>query len=137
MSRADEAGARAAATFFVTELYPYTVATHDTRPWLAMSHSLCSYCASIVDSVTAEEGSGTVTTPGTITVIETRVEEASPLTFGVKLEITVDHDVQRSQEGKAVQAFPAQHLRLGTIVVRQGDRWLVRGVEVFSSEDVR
>ncbi len=53
MSRADEVGARAAARYFMTDLYAYTEMSQDTTEWRAMSHRECVFCASILKDMEA------------------------------------------------------------------------------------
>lgn len=136
MARDDETGAVAAATYFLTELYPYTVTSQDTTGWLAMSHALCVYCSSVAESVNAEASRGEHTTPGAITIARQTVEEASPLEFGVKLEILTGADTHWSQGGRVGNPLPPHRVSLGIVVVWHVDRWVIRGVDVFSSEAV-
>jgi hypothetical protein len=135
MSRDDEAGAIAAATYFLTQLYPYTVSSHDTAAWRQMSHPSCSYCSGIVAAIANEEQAGTYTRAGEISVAKTSAQRASLSTYGIRIEFTDDHDTQWGRSGELIRQFPAQRLKLGVVVVRQDDSWVVRGVEVFSSLD--
>ena len=136
MARDDETGAIAAATYFLTELYPYTVTSQDTTGWLAMSHDLCVYCASVADSVNSEASRGERTKPGAIKVTRQTVEEANPLSFGVKLDILTGADTHWSRGDQAGDSLPPHRVSLGIVIVWQVDRWIVRGVDVFSSEAV-
>ena len=134
MSRDDEVGAVAAAEYFLGELYPYTVSSQNTLAWRAMSHELCTYCSSIAISVEHEAQVGAMTSPGAVTVINKTVEEANPLEYGARFELTVRRDVQRSAGGDVVSESPRQHVQLGIVLVWRVDHWLVRGVDIFSSE---
>lgn len=131
MSRDDETGAIAAATYFLTDLYTYTVTSHDTSGWIGMSHSLCVYCKTVSSAVSAEANEGATTTPGVISVVATRSEAFSALAFGAKLDVHIDRTVKRSQSGEVVGERPASEATMAAVVVRQGNHWLIRGVDVL------
>lgn len=134
MERADEAGAVATVTYFLTELYPYTVSSQDTDSWLALSHDLCVYCNSVAKSVRDEADSGLRTIPGVVEILSQSTEEANPLEFGVRLDISTGTDLRWSSTGAFIGKIPPHRVSLGVVVVWHIDRWIVRAVDVFSSE---
>jgi len=137
MSRDDEVGAVAAATYFLTELYTYTLTSQDTTAWLAMSHAECLYCKSVVSTVDAERAAEVITTPGSLAVTSNSAEASNPLVYGVKLDISVGRAVQRSRLGVVLGDVQPEEVTMGAVVVWQVDRWIVRGVDVLAAEESR
>jgi hypothetical protein len=131
MSHDDEAGAVAAATYFLTDLYEYTVISHDTSTWLGMSHSLCTYCESISSSVKTEADEGSATTPGRISVVATRSEAFSALAFGASLDIHIGPTIKLSMNGEVIGERSEANATMAAVMVWQDDQWLVRGVDVL------
>jgi hypothetical protein len=131
MSSADEAGAIAAATYFLTDLYSYTITSHDTSNWLEMSHPLCIYCKSITSAVEAERAEGSATTPGAISVVAVHHELLSAASAGVKLDVRVGPAVKRSATGQLLGEAAQGSATMAAVLVWQSGRWLVRGVDVL------
>lgn len=134
MARADEAGAVAAVTYFLTDLYRYTVTSQDTSAWLAMSHDECVYCRSTADAIVAERESNVVTTPGDLMVIDTRVDSPASLVFGVQLDVEIGPSVQHARSGEALAGIQGGQATMAAIVMWHSNRWLVRGVDVMNLE---
>ena len=134
MSRDDEAGAVAAATYFLTELYTYTLTSQDTTAWLAMSHEECIYCGGVATAVEAERAASVVTVPGILVVRGATAETLNSLTLGVQVEVSVGKATQWSHAGEQIRELPAEAATMGAIVVWHQDRWIVRGVDVLATE---
>jgi len=127
MSRDDEAGAVAAATYFLT-LYSYTQSTQDTSAWVDVSHPDCRFCASVVEDVTDQRAKGRVTRAAPIEVHSASTEEISPLAFSVTLEVTTGPDDVYGADGELMERTTNARGRTTVWVVRQGAVWVVRGV---------
>ena len=52
MARADEAGALAAAQYFMGDLYWYMYATGDSTEWAALADDGCIFCSNVLSDVT-------------------------------------------------------------------------------------
>lgn len=131
MSRDDEAGAVAAATYFLTELYPYTVTQQETSELQAVSHPDCKFCATTVHGVQSEISAGRVTHPGQTTVLSASAHELNPLAFEIQLEIAQAADTVWSTNGTQVGSNQRRELVLAVFVLWQGDHWILRGVDVL------
>lgn len=131
MSRDDETGAIAAVTYFMTDLYTYTVVSQDTAPWGQMSHSLCNYCSGITTAVEAQRDAQVTTQPGQIVVTGVTSDSLSPLSYSVKLNLSLGRDLELSRTGAVLDDRPPKTVTMGTVAVWQVDRWLIRGVDVL------
>ena len=130
MTRDDETGAVAAANFFLTALYPYAVRSQDTTSWDSYSGQICTFCASLKESILAEKGAEQFTVPGRILVTKQRVTELDAVRFQVDFEVSQSADVTYSVTGDVLGGRPARTLDLTFLVVRNPGQWLIGGVDV-------
>lgn len=133
MSRDDETGAVAAAEYFLTDLYEYTLAAQEVAAWEAMSHPDCIYCSAVVDSVEQEMAHERVTIPGDSRATLVRTERLNPLAFGVMLDVDAEADRLRSQSGTLLDTGEPFRDEYEVVVVRQGSDWKIRGVDFASA----
>lgn len=130
MSRDDEAGAIAAATYFLTELYPYTVSSQDTVAWVAMSHPDCNFCASAENTIAELQSSGERAVIAPIRATLASWEELDPARFGVFLSVETGPDETWTDDDRLVGVGGVVTGEASIAVVRQGDAWIIRGVEL-------
>jgi hypothetical protein len=130
MSRDDEAGAVAAATYFMTELYPYTISSLDTAPWQSMSHSECLFCRSVKSDVETLRSAGRIPIVAPIGIESTSIKMLNPLAFSVVLEITTGPDETFTANGTRLEKTTQVSGSATVIVVHQAGAWLTRGVDL-------
>lgn len=136
MSRDDETGAAAAGTFFITQLYPYTVSSQDTVSWDKFSAQICSFCKSLKSSVEAEKASNQQTRPGAMSIKSQKLGIIDPLRYRIDLEVSQEADVTYSSEGLVVGGRPPRTIGLAILVVRNPGQWLIGGIQVLTVNGV-
>lgn len=134
MARDDEVGAMAAAEYFLTRLYPYTVSSQDTGPWREMSHADCVFCTSTLETVASLQADGGSIEVAPIRAMRPSQQRLSPLAHAVFLAIETGSDVTRDRTGAISKTSTSGSGSASIVVVRQHDRWLIRGVELKKSE---
>lgn len=130
MARDDETGAIAAATYFLTELYPYTEMSQDTTHWVAMSHPDCIFCKSVLADIAAQRDANRVAVIAPIRVQDRTLAILGPAMFSVKFEIRTGPDEDFSATGVSLGRTTADGGTANVIVVRQGTIWRTRGVDL-------
>ena len=131
MSEVSPAGAEAAARYFLS-LYSYAFETGDLSEWRALSHPECIFCAGVTDSVTEQRTSGEVTVGGALVTYEATVTEVTPSEFyGVDIAGSQEPWEYRDATGALLdeEKLLTEHQYI-VVVVREGDAWLVREVQV-------
>lgn len=136
MTRDDEAGAVAAVTFFLTELYPYTVSTQDTAAWDSYSAQICKYCVSLKDSVLAERAAGQSTRPGHVSITSRKLTVIDPLRYRFDVELQQGADVTYTAGGAVVGGRAQRTIGLALLVVRNPGQWLIGGMEILTVDGV-
>ncbi|NTW42456.1 MAG: hypothetical protein HGA44_21710 [Cellulomonadaceae bacterium] len=109
-------GARDVAQYFL-QLFPYVIETGDTSEWDRLSHPECLYCADV--SRYARDSSSLTSAPEVSLTFES-VEELDP---GVLFMVSLRY-VEAFDDGTTK---PFSGL---VSVVRQGEQWLIRGVQL-------
>lgn len=137
MSRDDEAGAIAAATYFLTELYQYSVTTQNAAPLAGISHPDCRFCASVETAIAAERTAGQVTHPGESAVISATAVQINPLTYDVALSLDQAADVLWSADGRLISTNSPRSVELAVVVIWRGNGWVLRGVDALSIDGVK
>ncbi len=137
MARDDEAGAIAAAVYFLTELYPYSVTTQNAAPLASMSHPECQFCTSVETAIAAEKSAGQVTHPGASTVLGAAALPVNPLTYDVTLTIDQAADVLWSADGTRISSNSSRSVEFAVIVIWHGDSWMLRGVDALSIDGIK
>jgi hypothetical protein len=130
MSRDDEVGAVAAAEYFLTELYPYTVTSQDAAEWSTMSDADCVFCASTLGRVEDLRNVQAFTLLAPIRVASRSLEVVGPAAFGVFLDIETGPDQTFSGTGELLRTDAAASGRAQIALSRQNERWVVLGVEL-------
>ena len=127
MARDDEVGAVAAAVYFMTELYTYTVNAADTEPWLAMSGPDCSFCSNIADSVTRMHSAGEWAEVAPMVANSPRFEESEPGHYTVAFAFTTGTDLVFSPDGTVKSSTAPVSAQAAFRVLREGDGWVIDG----------
>ncbi|MBN9373956.1 MAG: hypothetical protein J0I40_00905 [Cellulomonas sp.] len=130
MSRADEAGAIAAASYYMTDLYVYTEMSQDTTRWRAMSHRDCVFCASILKDIAALQSEGQFTIVAPIRVSRISAQALSPAVFSVTIDMTTGPDEDFTKGGGSLGRTTEDSGTATVIVIRQGTEWITRGVDL-------
>ncbi|HEY0118178.1 MAG TPA: DUF6318 family protein [Cellulomonas sp.] len=130
MSREDEAGAVAAAKYFL-ELYTYTESTQDTGPWIAMSHPSCIYCVSVRDDVAAQLNARQVTLSAPMTVTSLTAQELNPLAYSISVRVRKQPEELWTSEGALIARGSDVGGGLRLVLVRHPGKWLVRELSTF------
>jgi len=129
-------GAIAVATYFM-ELYGYTYATGDLEPWNGLSHPDCEFCASTREGVTDLLGAGELRDGGAVTIADPSAREISPGEL-YSVDVAMNEAPARvvSVSGKAVTDWAsASRYQTNVLVLRDGDRWWIRGVDASPVAD--
>ena len=130
MARDDQAGAVAAATYFLIELYPYTIASQDTVPWIAMSHQDCKFCASAVRTATGLHDSDLIVLVAPLRASHISFETVSPVAFSVFFDVETGPDRTYTMDGALTEETSIASGKASVAVVRQGLKWIVLGVDL-------
>lgn len=116
-------GALAVGQYFL-ELFPYVHSTGDTTTWRALSHPDCLFCADVADDAEHPPEGG----------FDDASVEIEPLD-GVELEPGSSYSLTYTMRFVS-ESDPAGEVDAVTmIVIREDDRWLVRGVDVVPADD--
>ena len=131
MGEVSEAGAEAVARYFL-DLYAYVYATGDLEAWRELSHPECIFCTSVMEGVAAQQSAGERTVGGALVVTTAQTVAVTPGSF-------YSVDIQGGQEpweylDSAGELLDSQldflSHRYFIVVIREGDAWLVRAVQV-------
>jgi hypothetical protein len=126
MEREDAEGAAAAAEYFI-ELYPYVMATGDTKEFEAMSHRACGFCDDALKQASriAESNYMYVGGGSALSVVETYVRDDVTGIFPLDVEISQNPSQITDRDGKEVYSADAKvsesRVEMG---VRKG-QWVV------------
>ena len=133
MSRDDETGAVAAATYFL-DLYTYTESTQDTGPWKAMSHADCSFCNSVLDEVETRRAAGQVVYPAKMNAHSAEPTMLNPLMYSIAIDLSTGPDQVLRADGTVVDPGKLEHGVMTTIVTYRYSSWVVREVNLDPDE---
>lgn len=108
MERGDEAGAIAAAEYFM-ELSEYAFLTGDLTTWNAISTTDCGYCRNVDDAVRDAYASGGYYTGGALELQNGRISGVEPDigVYAVVLDYEAEPAVLHADDGVAVEDVPA------------------------------
>ncbi|MGC0142293.1 DUF6318 family protein [Pseudactinotalea sp. Z1732] len=125
-----QAGAEAAAVYFV-ELFSYIHATGDFEAWDELTTEDCNFCDGVRLSVAELYASGgyEITNPPVIREVNSRVWESTPGDYLVDSVIEVAASETYDARGDSMDAFPAETVRVLTVVKYDGARWFVVGAD--------
>ena len=130
MSTPSADGAAAAATYFMTALYPYAYATGDTAEWESMSAPECRLCSGFRDKVAEMVTSGETIDSGSITVdyafgTEIRADEW----YSAELQINQGEATRRDATGTVVSTSPGGRFRVA-VAMTWADTWIIDAVDI-------
>lgn len=132
METNDEAGAVAAAQYFLSDLYDYMYRSGDTTEWAALAADDCSFCNSVLSDVESMTTAGQVDTGSVVEVIGSR---GAAISEGESYSVWVTASQGRSERRDANGTLVSEDAG-GTydlfLAVWWLDGWVVRGVDVLS-----
>jgi len=130
MDTVNVSGAVATAKYFL-ELFPYALNTGDINDWDALSHPDCQFCSGLSAEVKRQaavlqhqEGLATSIATATGTEVDPGIW------FTVELDMTQGKSRIVDAAGAVLQEGPQQRSRVTMIVIRESNRWLVRGAQI-------
>ncbi|MGN8247230.1 DUF6318 family protein [Cellulomonas soli] len=109
-------GALAVGQYFL-ELFPYVHATGDTTAWRSMSHPDCLFCADVAQDAESPPEGGFEDASVRVEVIQ-----------GVELTPSASYSLTYSMQFESESG--SEDDTVAMLVVREADRWLVRGVDI-------
>ncbi|CAN5307731.1 hypothetical protein BH11ACT1_BH11ACT1_30370 [soil metagenome] len=123
-------GAIATATYFL-QLFPYALNTGDSSGWDALSHPDCRFCSGLSDEV-KRQAALLEHQEGLATSISSAsgVEVDPGVWFTIDLDITQGKSRVVDSTGSVLLEGPEQRSHVTMIVIRDNDRWLVRGAQI-------
>ena len=131
-----ELGAKAAAVWFLRDLYRYVLETNDTTEWERLSTDDCEFCAGKVELASQYEVDGReFRQDGNAQVAVTRVEVLNPLSYAVLVEFDQPTISEFARDGQWLEDFPAESTQILVILHREGADWLIRAGEPFDAEE--
>lgn len=134
MATPDEAGAAAAAEYFV-QLYDYSFASGDLAPWNALSGETCDFCRAIASDVAAIDQSANATILEPTTIVSSRVWMIEPAKwFGADLLVHESPSSQIDSEGDPVAVDDGGDFRLA-LALSWADGWTVDEVDVLDPDE--
>jgi predicted DCC family thiol-disulfide oxidoreductase YuxK len=124
-------GAAAAATYFL-QLFPYVLNTGDLTDWTALKDGECKFCSGVADDVNRliQLGQHQI---GTDIAVEsaTGVEIRPGASFSVDIVFAQAPWAIVDSIGAVVDsAADTTRFHALIVVLRDGDRWLIRGVQI-------
>jgi len=133
-----ELGAKAAAVWFLRDLYRYVLETNDTAEWERLSTDDCEFCANKVDQAAEVEDSGyAFRQDGAARVAVERVEELNPLSYAVLVRIDQLPVQTFSRDGVWQSEYVPDAAQFRLILHREGPDWLMySGAEFDADADV-
>jgi hypothetical protein len=102
MERDDAKGAAAAAEYFI-ELYPYVMATGDTKEFEAMSHRACGFCDDALEQAKRIEEGGWAYTGGGSTLSLVEAYKRDELTGVYPLDVEISQESSQISESGGAQ----------------------------------
>lgn len=129
MDRTDEAGAAAAAEYFLS-LYSYVMQTGDLAEWDAMSWETCGFCSGVRESALEIAASGDTYRGGEISVTDIRVLPIDEEIGGYPVDVAVLQEPSRrlSSSGAVVQESPGEGGSVRVDTLFTSDRWAILAV---------
>jgi hypothetical protein len=126
MERDDAKGAAAAAEYFI-ELYPYVMATGDTKEFEAMSHRACGFCDDALEQAKRIKERNYMYSGGDskLSVTETYVRDEVTGIFPLDVEISQKSSLISDREGKEVHASNAKDSKSRIEMGIRDGQWVV------------
>lgn len=131
-----ELGAKAAAVWFLRDLYRYVLETNDTAEWERLSTADCEFCAGKVDMAAEYEADGReFRQDGDAQAAVTRVEVLNPLSYAVLVDFDQPAISEYARGGQWLEEYPGESSQILVILHREGPDWLLRAGEPFGVEE--
>jgi hypothetical protein len=129
LASTDEAGAAAAAQYFVS-LYAYTLRTGDVSLWEQMSHTECGFCAGIREDSLAAAARGEQYEGGEITLTNITVLERDDLIGGYPIDARYSQAPERllTPTGEVASTTEANSGNVRIDTFRSVDGWKILAV---------
>ncbi len=128
-----ELGAKAAAVWFVRDLYRYVLETNDTTEWERLSTEDCEFCAGKVEMAREVLWSTAASSDRTVMfgLRDSRRGTQSPFIRGLGRTRSADDQRVRSG-GQWAEDFPPESAQMLVILHREGPDWRLRAGEPFA-----
>lgn len=121
-----ELGAKAAAVWFLRDLYRYVLETNDTAEWERLSTADCEFCANKIDQAAEVDKSGyAFRQNGPADIVVERVEELNPLSYAVLVRIEQLPVQTFSRDGVWQSEYSPDPAQFRLILHREGPEWLM------------
>lgn len=126
MKRKDAEGAAAAAEYFI-ELYPYVMATGDTKEFEAMSHRACGFCSDALEQAESIQARHETWTGGEIQSTLLEMYERDAVTGIFPLDLEVEQAAANIADSEGVTVFEGEDERSTYRVEagRRGSAWVI------------
>jgi len=133
-----ELGAKAAAVWFLRDLYRYVLETNDTTEWERLSTDDCVYCAGKTEEARKAVADGYVyRQDGDVRASVTHVEEINPLMYGVIVEVASPTVQVYGSDGVWNSEYSTEPAQMLLILHREGPDWRLGEGQWFDlNEDV-
>lgn len=118
-----EDGARAAAVWFVRDLYRYVLETNDVADWQALSAPGCAFCTKAAGHARSDASEGKVLRFGSFTVSVTSSTELDPLSYAVVAQVEQGRTTMLSLDGEVRGTGDPLKGHLYLVLFREGPDW--------------
>jgi hypothetical protein len=135
MDTGDEAGAAAAATYFM-QLFAYVLHTGDVGEWDAVTATDCGFCAKVRADVSRVYGGGGSFSGGELATDQAEVLGSDPTLggFGVALGYEVSEGAELDAGGGVVELKPSERGMAVVDTVFGAHGWVLVGVSLRDSD---
>ena len=131
-----ELGAKAAAVWFLRDLYRYVLETNDTTEWERLSTDDCEFCAGKVDEARKAVADGYVyRQDGDVRASVTYVEELNPLAYGLVLDVSMPTVQVYSSDGVWDSDYTPEPAQMLLVLHREGPDWVMRAGQRFAADE--
>ncbi len=128
-----ELGAKAAAVWFLRDLYRYVLETNDTAEWERLSTDDCEFCANVARHAERALGTGEVSRlDGSSGARVKRVEELNPLVYSVLVDVDAFAIRKYSLDGEWLGDGDSADGQLLIVLHREGRDWIMRAAQYFA-----
>ncbi|MCB2174713.1 MAG: hypothetical protein KQH57_02815 [Actinomycetales bacterium] len=133
-----ELGAKAAAVWFLRDLYRYVLETNDTTEWERLSTDDCEFCANTVAMARSGAADGHVfRQDGDTRATATFVKELNPLAYAVVLDVMKPTTQEYVSDGSWSKEHDSATAQVLLVLRREGPDWLLRAGDAYDpGEDV-
>ncbi len=130
-----ELGAKAAAVWFLRDLYRYVLETNDTAEWERLSTDDCEFCASTVDMAANNGAAGRAYRQDVATWVSVEsYRELNPLSYSVVL-LVEQPTIQEFSSGQWIAEHDPDPTQVLVVLHREGPEWLLRAGQAFGVDE--